>query len=143
MKLITTDNPSLIEWHVLQAMEEGYDMVLSPFVFFGCFNQWMEKMPASLEYKLVSAHNPVSYETQVMNLSGQGYFLHRNPVEWDGAIYQWMARRVGFLVKVEPAAVKAEHWAGAIIEHSANFKMVESVQRLSYPFTVLPGASNG
>lgn len=50
-RLLFSDNPSVIEWKVKEALENGEDLCANPFVFRGQFCQWMAKvrMPKGLE----------------------------------------------------------------------------------------------
>lgn len=125
-RLIFTDNPSVIEWMVLQALEDGEDLCADPFVMAGQFCQWVTRRETMYEYKLVTAHLPSEFEDWVKRYSSQGYELALAPVDWNGMMCQWMAR----------VRADGETYAGVVSTDEAvstpmpGYKMVERAQVL-------------
>lgn len=90
--LIFSDNPSVIEWMVLQKIEEGYSLSANPYVMNGQFCQWMTRRDSVFEVKLVSAVFPSEFESIVRMMNTKGFELALEPVTWNGMVFQWMAR---------------------------------------------------
>lgn len=132
-KLIFSDNPSVIEWSVQEALSEGWDLCAAPFVLAGHFCQWVEREESIHEYKLVSAFLPSDFEQQVLNLHADGWDLYTKPVDWNGAIFQWMRRLQ------RDGAVKVENASAITL---AGLQLVESVQSLGR-FSFLDFSSRG
>lgn len=131
-RLINTDNPSLIEWMVLQALEDGEDLCDAPFIFNGEFCQWVTQRESMYVYKLVSAHSPSEFFNEVRRMNAQGFELAFQQVVWHGMLCQWMAKVKGHGVDVENASA----YAGAVLPTSEvltpmpGFSMVAGVHVL-------------
>lgn len=126
-RLIFSDNPSVIEWKVKDALENGEDLCASPFVFNGHFCQWVTQRESMYEYKLVTAHLPSEFEDWVKRYTAEGYELAFEPVNWDGMICQWMAKvRLPKGLELESAVAVA----GGGVSITPVLKMVERVQFL-------------
>lgn len=94
-KLLFTDNPSLIQWKADEMIGEGYNLSGDPFVFGGCFCQWMTPMQTMNEYKLVSAFLPSELETLVNRWESDGFIRVFATLNWNGQAFQWMSRYNG------------------------------------------------
>lgn len=126
-KLVFTENPSVIEWQVQQAIEEGFDLDGSPFVLAGNFCQPMRSGVPIFEYKLISAFHPSKFEQVVQQMELDKWRLDgRNAVDWNGSIFQWMLRLKGQAVKVENASA----YAGAVVTTIPGYKLVAGVHVL-------------
>lgn len=101
MRLIFSDNPSVIEWQVKQAVENGDDLFGDPFILAGNFCQWVEAGDSVYEYKLISAFLPSEFDQEVRKWEEQGFRLRFRPVDWNGAVFQWMARMRAAPLSVE------------------------------------------
>ena len=110
-RLVHSDNPSLIEWLVQQAVETGEDLCEAPFIFNGEFGQWVTRRESLFVYKLVSAHSMSAFESEVRRMNADGYETAFNQVDWDGLLCQWMAKPKGLGVEAKDAAV----YAGAVL----------------------------
>lgn len=131
-KLVFTDNPSLIEWMVQQAIEEGFDLDGSPFVLAGNFCQPMHTGVSIFEYKLISAFLPSEFEQMVQQMELDKWFLDGNAVDWNGSTFQWMLRSKASGVNVERASdfVGLGLPGGEVTTPVPSFNMVERVQVL-------------
>ena len=94
-KLLFTDNPSLVEFQVEQAIEEGYNLRGNPFILADCFCQWLTRMETQNQYKLISAFLPSELETLVWQFEADGFVRAFDVVIWNGKAYQWMTRYNG------------------------------------------------
>ena len=91
-RLISSDNPSVIEWMVLDALKKGEDLSGQPFVFRGHFCQFVVERVTLYEYKLLSALTPGDFDDELRRMKSQGFERSFEPVNWDGLLCQWMAR---------------------------------------------------
>ena len=134
-RLIHSDELSVVRYQIGNALNEGEDLVSSPFVLGGEFCQWVTSRNTIFHYQLVTAHLPTEFEDRVRMMGGHGYELAFEPVNFNGMICQWMQKPRALI-----ADAKAERFALEPVLGS-EFRLVEHVKILgSFSFSSLGGA---
>lgn len=133
-RLIHSDELSVVRYQIGNALNEGEDLVSSPFVLAGEFCQWVTSRSTLFHYQLVTAHLPSEFEDRIRMMGNHGYELAFDQVNFNGMACQWMQKPRALM-----ADAKAERFALEPVL-GAEFRLVERVKILGdFSFSSLGG----
>lgn len=136
---VIAQTPEDLYVQVMKKVQSGYDLHSPTVPLLGSLVTWMAYVPTVFTYVLVYRQDLEQFTANIESLSARGYDQVFSAFEFKGYACQWMA-------KEQPSSY-AEILQGSHVTQTVtpmpSFNLVAGVQRIPFPLSILPGASNG